>query len=652
MSLIKVNSIEAYTGTSVSFNNDVIFTNISSGVLSASLGIDANGKIVSGSSVTSTSDIYVTGGTYSSGTAIFTNNTGGTFSVTGFNVGSSLNYWTSGSTGNFSLIAINDSGLDATGSYALAEGSATIASGFASHAEGNSSVASGQNSHAEGQNSIAIGNASHAEGSSTASGASSHSEGFLTQAIGNQSHAEGKLTIASGQNSHAEGESTIASGDNSHAGGLTTEASGLYSFVHGISSQANGVGTIVLGNSIIGSSNDTVYVNNLIINNLTSGTSVSSLGVSASGEIISGNTNISNALYTVNADLNANNTSTATTSVLIYGVNVFTGVTSTDYATKLPQPVTGKSVKVINNGTTFLFIFPANIGGRINNLPIDTPAVIPPDGNLYEFICIKNPLPGEWTFSTPATGQYDSGDISISISAGTYSGLNPIVSAYDSTRVYITNQFSSVNWGYNGKNKSNLITTNYGSGKYTVAFRPETPWKGISKIKVYTNLLTDSAKATQVRLLAGGESGYYSPFDSTMLNSAVVGDNNELFVFNLNNKIAGSSSTGSTIFSSANVGDNGTVWSESVAFSDPFSMYTDVSLGGVGGTFIGNKSLGVAPYPYGQTWDNTGNEINTGDSVDVYYSSFISFQIKPFQEYFNYGVIPDFKFRFIIEYYQ
>lgn len=36
-----------------------------------------------------TTDIYTTGGTYSNGTAIFTNNTGGTFSVTGFNTGSS-----------------------------------------------------------------------------------------------------------------------------------------------------------------------------------------------------------------------------------------------------------------------------------------------------------------------------------------------------------------------------------------------------------------------------------------------------------------------------------------------------------------------------------------------------------------------------------
>jgi hypothetical protein len=34
--------------------------------------------------------ILVTGGTYTNGTALFTNNTGGTFNVTGFSTGSTL----------------------------------------------------------------------------------------------------------------------------------------------------------------------------------------------------------------------------------------------------------------------------------------------------------------------------------------------------------------------------------------------------------------------------------------------------------------------------------------------------------------------------------------------------------------------------------
>ena len=493
MSLIKVNSLEAYTGTSISVMSNILFKNVTTGSAVSMLSIDATGKIISGSSVnnlvvntvTATNyvglptDVRVTGGTYSNGTATFRNNTGGTFTVTGFKT---------------SDVVVTGGTFDA--------GTATFTN---------------------------------------------------------------------------------------NTGGTFT---------------VTGFGT--------------------------------------------GNTNISDSIYTVDANLNANNTSTATTSVMIYGVNVFTGVTATNFATKLPQPVTGKSVKVINNGTTLLHVFPSNIGGQVNNLPIDTPAVIPPDGNLYEFICIKNPLPGAWTFSTPATGQYDSGDITISISAGTYSGLNPLVVAYNQSNVGINNTFNNSNWGYNGKNKSN-ITSYTNNGKYYLAFRPDTPWQGISKIKVYTNLLTDSARGTQVRLLGGGESGYYSPFDDTVLNTAVSSDNVDLFLFDLTKKITGADATGSTIYSAAKIGAAGTVWDEIVGNSD---YYSNISLGGEGGTFIGNKSLGTAVYPYSQTSDNSGNVIKTGDIVNKYYSSYISFQIKPFEEYFNYGVIPDFKFRFIIEYYQ
>src|ERR1035437_7862156 len=44
-------------------------------------------------------DVYVTGGTYSMGSAIFSNNTGGTFTVTGFATGSSsTDYYTTGAT--------------------------------------------------------------------------------------------------------------------------------------------------------------------------------------------------------------------------------------------------------------------------------------------------------------------------------------------------------------------------------------------------------------------------------------------------------------------------------------------------------------------------------------------------------------------------
>ena len=102
MSLLKVNSIEAYSGSSISLSSDILFKNITTGSSVSFLGIDISGKIISGSTVGSTlnidtisannyiglpSDVKITGGTYDSGTATFTNSTGGTFNVDGFYTG-------------------------------------------------------------------------------------------------------------------------------------------------------------------------------------------------------------------------------------------------------------------------------------------------------------------------------------------------------------------------------------------------------------------------------------------------------------------------------------------------------------------------------------------------------------------------------------
>lgn len=95
--------------------------------------------------------------------------------------------------------------------------------------------------------------------------------------------------------------------------------------------------------------------------------------------------------------LSAQGTTVSTTSLLEYGINVFTTVTLTNYATKLPQPTTGKAVIVVNKGTAPLYVFPSNPGGEINNLGVDQPAVVPADGLAYTFFCIENPLPGQWS---------------------------------------------------------------------------------------------------------------------------------------------------------------------------------------------------------------------------------------------------------------
>lgn len=172
---------------------------------------------------------------------VFSGGTGG-----GGTGGGGDSYWISGSTGSYSLKTINDSGLDATGNYAIASGYNTLASGNQSSAEGEETVAQGNSSHAEGKDTFAQNDYSHAEGfGTTAQGSASHAEGNHTIAEGDYSHAEGMsdstgTLIARGIASHAEGFITLASGNYSHSEGQNTTAAGTASHSEGNLTFANG----------------------------------------------------------------------------------------------------------------------------------------------------------------------------------------------------------------------------------------------------------------------------------------------------------------------------------------------------------------------------------------------------------------------------
>ncbi len=264
-------------------------------------------------------DTFTTGGTFTSSSGIlsFTKNDGSSFTVSGLPTDSDF-VWNNGSSGNFSVKQVTDTTTDATGNYAVAEGSGAVASGDNSHAEGEDTLATGLSSHAEGFATVASEWTSHAEGAQTiASGIHSHSEGFLTTASGEYSHAEGVqttasavaskaegnntvasansskaegfLTTASGPSSHSQNNQTKASGDNSHAGGKSSEASGNTSFIHSTNSIVTGDRSVVLGGqNITGTTNDTVYVPYLNINNLGTGTSINNLGIDSSGNVVTG----------------------------------------------------------------------------------------------------------------------------------------------------------------------------------------------------------------------------------------------------------------------------------------------------------------------------------------------------------------------------
>ena len=116
------------------------------------------------------------------------------------------------------------------------------------------------------------------------------------------------------------------------------------------------------------------------------------------------------ATQTVEDNLVLNNSNNTTTSTAIYGINVITTSTATDRACKLPIAETGRSVTFINNSTLPILVFPSVVGGSINGV-VNGFATIPNDGASYTFYCVENPLPGAWTWSPPATTQYDSGEI-------------------------------------------------------------------------------------------------------------------------------------------------------------------------------------------------------------------------------------------------
>jgi len=106
-------------------------------------------------------------------------------------------------------------------------------------------------------------------------------------------------------------------------------------------------------------------------------------------------------------------TTNASTSQAIYGINVIDTATTSNLATRLPDPTTGKQTTFVNNSTMSILVFPSVVGGKINGV-VDGYASIPNDGKPHTFLCTANPLPGAWTWSAPAVNQIQLPRISVS----------------------------------------------------------------------------------------------------------------------------------------------------------------------------------------------------------------------------------------------
>ena len=196
----------------------------------------------------------------------------------------------------------------------------------------------------------------------------------------------------------------------------------------------------------------------------------------------------------VNDNLVLENTNNTTTSVAIYGVNVITTSTSSDRACKLPIAQTGRSTVFINNSTLPILVFPSAVGGEINGV-VNGFAVIPNDGSAYTFYCIENPLPGAWTWSPPATAQYDSGEIICDTTSGIGSASNFNVSVSNNyTEPYIGAGSPSTGWVFACQTRPLLDTPlpnllPYSAGDTGGISGPalSAGIMNITKIKIYTN---------------------------------------------------------------------------------------------------------------------------------------------------------------------
>lgn len=339
--------------------------------------------------------------------------------------------------------------------------------------------------------------------------------------------------------------------------------------------------------------------------------------------------NFPTPLQAVFTDLVANNTTMEnTTLILEYGVNIIITSTSTNFACRLPVPTTGKRITVVNNSLMTVSLFPDyNLGpngyltGRINNGAVGAPALIPPDGRAYDFVCVENPLPGAWTWSPPATGQYDSGEISVTTTTNAFGSY--IMAASSSGTIYAAERsgiISSSGFAFNGLNQP-LIIQNTPSVmpniNYITGFKPSTGWNQITKIKIYSNIIPVIGTPPTFTLSAGAQYNNYTAGTSTFV-SAGNGDSSSPFLINqiiLSNSITGSASPGLA----ANIGDAGTAWGEANLTPSMF-YYGNTSISSVGDTFI-----------------------STDGTTDVWFTRFIS-------AFFKHRVIGNVKFQFFLEY--
>jgi len=262
-------------------------------------------------------------------------------------------------------------------------------------------------------------------------------------------------------------------------------------------------------------------------------------------------------------------TDATTTTYMQYAYNVISTATTINYAARLPNPpVKGKNTTIINISSVPIVIYPSVVGGSINGV-VNGSALIPNDGKPYVFFCYENPLPGAWTWTPPATNQYDSGEIIL-----TQSSVGGIISAANNSFItYDAQNSASTGIANNGISKA-LILVNTSDG---VWFKPSSFWNNITKIKVYTN---NAVNVSTVNVKISSQVSYYNISTGALIGNGVGLASDLISTTNIDSSVSGTF-VPVTTDRSAFSGSDGSLYKE----------ITVTPIAGVVGT-IGDKYLG------------------------------------------------------------
>ena len=124
-----------------------------------------------------------------------------------------------------------------------------------------------------------------------------------------------------------------------------------------------------------------------------------------------------NRLVQTQATIAANGTTLSGATLLSAGVNLVTSADSSNIAVKLPDSQLGLIVNVVNTSSRDIQVFPFASTHSLVGLSAGASFTVPADNQLYQFVCVQNPVVGVWSVITPTSNNTVKKSVSVSLTA-------------------------------------------------------------------------------------------------------------------------------------------------------------------------------------------------------------------------------------------